>query len=301
VNAVWPGPVAAYLWQAALHSWVMGVIYYTWAHRIGLPSGRTKRRLLATLLVLPLVTPLVPGRTSIAFAERSAWLNSARVLAVPLPFGFHVSDVLLAVAVMTLGLTFWQEVLPALRRTPSEDLGDNAALVIAARRLPGWERIRVGVSASESTIVVTSGVPGRPRLIVSRGALEALAPGSLDAVMRHEHAHWQAGGWYVSHALFAARLVQAANPAALWAFREYCVEQEIGCDATAVAGSDRSVLARVLLRIYEETDRGDVAARSTLRKRVDLLLDDGPEDAALPPLTVAAAAVVMALVLPWIV
>jgi hypothetical protein len=44
-----------------------------------------------------------------------------------------------------------------------------------------------------------------------------------------------------------------------------------------------------------------VAARSALRKRVEVLMNGGPQDNALPAATIAIAAGVMLLVLPWIV
>jgi hypothetical protein len=97
------------------------------------------------------------------------------------------------------------------------------------------------------------------------------------------------------------RLLQCYNPVALWAFREYCSELEIGCDAAAVRGRDPRVLARVLLRLYEATDRRDLPARGALRKRVNVLLAGGPQDHALPPYTVAVAAGALLGVLPWIV
>ena len=86
-------------------------------------------------------------------------------------------------------------------------------------------------------MLATGGRPGRPRLIVSRGALAvADAETSSTRSIAHEHAHWQAGRWWWSHALFAVRLLQCYNPVALWVFREYCLEVEIDCDAIAVAG-----------------------------------------------------------------
>jgi len=68
----WSAPFWSYLWQVALHSSVMGLILYVWAHRVGLPSGRTKRRLLMLLLVLPMLTAAVPGRDSVDFASALA-------------------------------------------------------------------------------------------------------------------------------------------------------------------------------------------------------------------------------------
>ena len=91
------------------------------------------------------------------------------------------------------------------------------------------------------------------------------------------------------------------SPVALWVFREYCIEVEIGCDAAAVHGRDPHQLARILLRIYDATDRRDAAARAAIRKRVDVLLGGGPQDDVLSTSTVATASFVMLLVLPWLV
>ena len=62
---------------------------------------------------------------------------------------------------------------------------------------------------------------------------------ALDMVLAHEHAHWDGGRWLRSHALFIVRMLQCYHPVALWVFREYCIEVEVGCDAVAVAGRDR--------------------------------------------------------------
>jgi len=134
---------------------------------------------------------------------------------------------------------------------------------------------------------------------VARGALASLTTPEFAALMAHEHAHWQAGRWWWSHGLFVVRLLQCYNPVALWVFREHCIESEIECDGAAVAGRDPHVLARVLLRIYNATDRRDVSARAALRKRVDVILAGGPQDAPLPELTVTVASAVMLVVLPW--
>ena len=53
IPAYWYSPLPSYLWQVVLHSWILGMIFYAWAHHVQLPSGRAKRRLLAILLVLP--------------------------------------------------------------------------------------------------------------------------------------------------------------------------------------------------------------------------------------------------------
>jgi len=300
--------VISYLWQVALHSGTMGLILYIWVHRVGLPSGRTRQHLLTLLLVLPMVTAVVPWRSSIEFGERTAWLNSARLLAIPLPFGdgtIRVSHLLAVGAVLTVLLTVWQEIVPALRHV-LQSTGATAGpppddLVAAARSRVGWERCAVRVTDETSIEVATTGRPGRPRLVVSRGALAALSAEELDAVFTHEHAHWQRGRWWRTHVLFVIRLLQSYNPVALWAFREYCIEDELACDAAAVAGRDPRLLARVLLRVYQTTDSRDLAARSALRKRVDVILAGGPADAPPPPLVLPAVSLVMLMVLPWLV
>jgi hypothetical protein len=301
IPAFWSATLPSYLWQVALHSWVMGLVFYVWVHRLELPSGRTKRWLLALLLVLPMVTAAVPGRATVEFGERVAWLNSARLLAVPLPGGFHLYHLMLVLGVMMTALTLWQEALPLRTRPRTTDADVPAEVIATARARRGWDRCRVRLSESDAILLATAGRPGRPTLIVSKGALAQLTPVELEVAIDHEQAHWRHGQWLTSHVLFAVRLLQCYNPAALWVFREYCIEVEIGCDAMAVAGRDPHVLARILLKIYQATDRRDVAALGALRKRVDVLLAGGPDDAALPVITLAAAAIFMLVVLPWIV
>lgn len=284
-----------------VHSSIAGIVFYAWAQRRRLPSGRTKRRLLTVLLVLPLITAAVPGRGSVAFRERLAWLDSRPVLAIPLFWGLRVRDAVVAAAAMMVAVTIGQELLPVLRRRrPLLDAPES--LVQFARRLPGWQECQVMLAPGDEVALATGGRPGRPRLIVSRGALARLPEDQLDIVLRHENAHWQGGRWIRAHVLFLVRLVQCFNPVALLAFREYCLELEIECDAAAVAGRDARLLVRTLLTIYETTAPRDIAARSALRKRADILLGDSPlDDDALPTPTLVAAAGILLVVLPWLV
>lgn len=173
------------------------------------------------------------------FGERVAWLNSARVLAIPLPFGdggIHVAHLLVLGGMLTILLTVWQEIVPALRhviQSAAPSAGPPPGdLVSAAQSRSGWARCEVRVTEGASIEVATTGRPGRPRLIVSRGALAALSADELDTVLTHEHAHWQQGRCWRTHALFVVRLMQSYNPVALWAFREYCIEDEIACDGS---------------------------------------------------------------------
>ena len=290
-----------YFWQVAVHSTVMGFVFYAWVHRVDLPSGRTKRLLLTLLLALPLVTAAIPGRSDLVFAERVAWFNSARLADVPLGAGVHLYHVAWLLGGLLVALAIWQEVLPSFRQPRSATADLPEWLVPQVRDRSGWERCIVVVSPVASIMLATGGRPGRPRLILSRGALASFSAADLSLAIAHEHAHWTHGRWWKSHLLFLARLAQCYHPTALWAFREYCVEEEIACDAVSVAGRDPAPLVRILLRIYQETDPRDVAARSALRKRVDVLMNGGPQDDALPTATIAAAAGVMLVVLPWIV
>ncbi|MBI4268859.1 MAG: hypothetical protein HY615_00870 [Candidatus Rokubacteria bacterium] len=302
IPASWYAPLPSFLWQVALHSSIAGLVLYGWARRRRLPSGRAKRHLLALLLVLPLLTAAVPGRTSVEFRERFAWLDSGRLLAIPLGAGLRVYHLVGLVGLMMVALTVWQELVPALRRPRADDGDAPGRLVELARGLPGWERCDVVLSRSDDILLATGGWPWRRRVIVSRGALARLTDGELAMVLRHENAHWQDGRWARSHALFLARLLQVHSPVALWSFREYCLELEIECDAAAVAGGDTKPLARALLAVYESTARRDVAARAALRRRAEVLLGDSArDDDALPVATIATAAGILLVVLPWIV
>ena len=51
IPAYWYAPLPSFLWQVVLHSSIMGIVFYAWARHVGLPSGRSKRRLLGLWLV----------------------------------------------------------------------------------------------------------------------------------------------------------------------------------------------------------------------------------------------------------
>jgi|GEM_PF-1633690 len=325
--AYWSSSVVAALWQVLLHSALAATVFLLWARRWRMPPGAARRRMLTVILVLPLLTALVPGRGGVEFREGWAWLDSSRLLAIPLGAvrgtEIHVYHGVLAVAGVTVLAALAQELLPTLRRwCDGRDLEQAPEdLARFARELPGWERCRVKVCRDPGLHVETSGRPGKPRLVLSRDVV-ALPAAERALVLRHEHAHWTAGRWWRTHLLFVVRLVQIYNPVALWAFREYGVETEIACDAEAVVGKsgtggsgtsktgegerDRArTLARTLLRFYE--DAAGVATRWTLRRRVDVLLErpaiagQRPEDDELSPETVWIAAAVLLVTLPWFV
>ncbi|UCF66971.1 MAG: hypothetical protein JSV80_14470, partial [Acidobacteriota bacterium] len=62
IPSAWYTYSAAVLWQVFLHSLVTAGIFYFWLRRIGLPSGRTRRWLLGSILILPMLTASLPGR-----------------------------------------------------------------------------------------------------------------------------------------------------------------------------------------------------------------------------------------------
>lgn len=290
----------------ALHSFLAAVVLYAWARHLELPSGRPKRLLLAVVLVVPLATAAMPGRQVPAFREQLAWMDSQRLLQLPaapwLGDELRIVHVMLAVAAITSVVTVAQELLPALGRLKHRGDAVPVELGRLARRLPGWERLRVDVVDEEGPLVATTGVPGRARLLVSPRALQLLDGEELRAVLRHEHAHWIRGRWLLVHLLFAARVVQFYNPVALWVFRHFSLEHEIACDRDAVAGRSPKPLVRALLLFYEATHPRDVATRRALRRRVDALRGRLPvDDRALPLRSVAAAAVLMLVLLPWVV
>lgn len=298
----WYEPLLPYVQQVVVHSVVMGAILFVWVHRLDLPSGAAKRHLLTLLLVVPMFTAAVPGRVSPEFRERLAWLDSGRLTSIPIGADLYVSHVAAAAALLMLCLTLWQEIWPPLRRrhhAPGGPVPERLTAIVRDRA--GWQQCRIAMVDSDSVILATGGWPGRSWLHVSNGALDALSDDELTAVVRHEHAHWRAGRWVTTHLLFVVRLFQCYNPVALWCFRAYCMEVEIACDADAVDRQNRKLLVRPLLRIYESTDRGDTATRGALRRRVSALMSDSVSEEALPPATVAAVAVVMLMVLPWLV
>lgn len=299
-----PTPIlvaAGWLWRVGVHSLIAGILLFAWARHLELPAGRTRRLLLAAVLVVPLVTASLAGRVPMPLPD-GAWFDSARVLALPLGGGLTIAHLAAAAGLLTAAATLLQEIAPSLRRTRPAGGALPLWLGRAARALPGWEACTLHLVAGRRMLVAAGGPPGRPRLDLSPDVLDLLGEDELLAVLRHEHAHHAARRWWALHLLFAARLLQLPNPVALLVFRRTTLELEIACDADAVAGGDPRPLARALLAVYERTDRRDLASRTVLRHRVDVLLGRRPRlDRALPAESLAAAVAVLLVLLPWIV
>lgn len=303
IPTFWYHPVAVYLWGVVVHSAIAGTLFFAWSRRLATPPGAARRVMLVVALLLPLLTAAVPGRADFDFRAESAWLDSARVLALPLAGPVRLWWLVVAVGGLAALATSWQELLEpwllARRRRPGAPLPELASMV---RALPGWQRCTPRALEDAHLVVATTGRPGRMELLVADSVRQRLAADELAAVIRHEHAHWRRGRWWWTHLLFLARLLQLHNPVALWLFREWVVELEIQCDRDAVAGQDPRPLARALLAVYLATDPRDVAARATLRRRVDLLLGRHPPAGSEPGWVVLVTAVLLlALGLPWIV
>ncbi|MFP3939334.1 MAG: M56 family metallopeptidase [Thermoanaerobaculia bacterium] len=315
----WTSWGAAWLWRVALHSFVAGAVLYAWARHLDLPSGRTRRLLLAAVLVLPLATALITflleGWGDGPPGPGGPWFDSARVLAIPLGLGLgsgplgpdadlRLAHLAVAAGAVTAAAALAQEVGPALVRARRSGAAIPLWLARESHALPGWERCAIQLVDAGPLLVATGGLPGgRPRLLLSPDVLQRLTREELRAVLRHENAHHRPRRWWAIHALFAARLVQLANPVALWAFRAYTVELELACDAEAAGGGarERRALARALLAVYEATDRTDRATREALKLRVDALLGKKPvADGALPAPSLAAAVGALLLLLPWL-
>lgn len=291
-----PGLIVDYLWRVAVHSFVVGLVLYTWARHLRLPPGPIRRRMLSVVLLLPLLTAAVAGLFE---GAAEVWFDSGRLLAIPITDGVRGWHLAASIGLLTLGVSLWQEVIPMFRRSEpsSRPLPPEVARRLGS--LAGWQGSVELISDSDIMAAVSMG--DGPRLLLSERLTERLDDASLDAVVRHELAHQRRRLWADQHLLFFARLLQLHNPVALWAFREYCVEVELACDAEAVDGGSTKPLARALLAVYEETDRRDFSSRSVLRQRIDVLLGRVEADGDLPLGSLVLATLVLALLLPWIV
>lgn len=293
------GLVGVYLWRVAVHSFVAGLLLYAWARHLRLPPGATRRRMLTVVLLLPLPTAAVAGRFDLGLGDGGVWMDSGRLLTIPIADGVRGWHLAASIGLVTLGVSLWQEVIPIFRRAEPHSRSLPPELTSRLESLTGWEGSVELIGDSDIMAAVSRG-GDRPRLLLSERLTKRLDDEALNAVIRHELAHQRRRLWADQHLLFFARLVQLHNPVALWAFREYCVEVELACDAEAVLGGSPKPLARALLAVYKDTDRRDYGSRSVLRQRIDVLLGRVEGDGDLPLASLVFAVLALALLLPWI-
>ena len=292
---------ATWLWQVALHSFLMGLVFFAWTRSQALAPGRSRRWLLSMILVFPLATASIALLRRLA-APDTAWFDSFRVLNLPLIGGIAVVHLVVVFAVATALTTLFQEVIPAFFTPAATDHDVPAALLDLARSQPGWENVEV-IMIDDHLAVATGGSPARPKLYLSVSLAESLGTDELRAVVRHEHAHLVPSRWWAVHLLYVARMIQIANPFAMWVSREYAVETEIACDAEAVQG-DPQPLARVLFAIYEAIGGYDTPRRRVLQRRIDILLGRSTEShrlAQLPSTSLLLAGALVAVLLTWVI
>lgn len=297
----WLNAGATWLWLVALHSFLMGLVFFAWTRVEALAPGRSRRWLLAMILVLPPVT------SSLALLRRmlepaTAWFDSQRLLNLDVFAGFEMTQVALAIGGVTLMMTVLQEIVPVLFPPVRSEHPAPETLVEVARSQQGWHGIEV-VMIDDSLAAATGGTPWRPKIFLSVNLAESFDEDEIRAVVRHEHAHMSPRRWWTVHLLFVVRMLQAHNPVAMWVSREYAVETEIECDRLA-AGDDPRVLARVLFAIWGEVGSRDWVRRRVLQRRIDVLLGRSPEShrvARLPSTSLLISGFVMALLLPWII
>lgn len=291
---------ATWLWQVALHSFLVGLVFFAWTRVQALAPGRSRRWLLSMILIIPLLTAPVALLRRLG-APESAWFDSGRVLRFPLFGEVLVLHVALAIGLITALMTLFQEVIPAFFTPERSDREVPAVLLEAARAERGWENVEV-IMIDDHLAAATGGTPGRPRLYLSSSLAESLSPGELRAVVRHEHSHLIPARWWSVHLLYLARLVQMANPVAMWVSREFAVETEIACDAEAIDDDPRP-LARVLFAIYEAVGGYDASRRRVLQRRIDILMGRSFEShrlAQLPSVSLLLAGAVVAVLLTWV-
>jgi Zn-dependent protease with chaperone function len=246
------GLVAAGMVEALIRLW-----------RVEVPEQALQLRRLA--LVLPLLVPAVarlpaalglPLPVPILFDVRR-WLHLA------LPGGARLGVVAAAVAVVSAALFTFQELLPALIRSPWTTRGArryregelaalDAALAAVAPAFGG--RIPPVWMAEEGGPMACVAGPWRPRLLISRRLVAILAPGELRAALAHEAAHTLRDDLRTGWAWFGLRAIQCFSPAALLEFRWTLRDQERACDRVAAARTgEPAALASALHKVHAAT------------------------------------------------
>ena len=290
------GATLALAWWFALNLAATGIVVCLAPRMIGgKPAGSPSFRLGVRLF---------PAALSIAFVALvflpSYWKYEPREMLE----GFDVSLTALAILGVALlataaarGVLAWQR---ASRRTASW-LRLARPLPLQSTAMPAYE---IDVDAPIMALV---GVL-RPRLLITRGVLNALTGEELAAGVAHEIGHWRAGDNLMRLAMRAAPDLLCATAAARAVEARWASASEHAADRLA-CGDDRArcALASALVKVARLTppmtplaepistlvDGGDIASR------VRRLLEDGeprtPRRGVTPPgLALALSALVLA-------
>lgn len=231
------------------------------------PGFRIRMRLLVLLVPLvlyPALVVLAPFRQEPHFAERWAvfsvqrW-SSVEALGVGLERIWLGLCVAAGVGLLLLDLVPYvrrrgrRRTLAQASRPAPPELMDQVRATAARLRVPVPPTALVDVPA---VVLFCTGVR-RPRLLVSRGALEAFDPEELDAAIAHELAHIVRADVLASWGLFTARILQAFNPPVHLVVHALARDLERRADDDA-AGEEkpRLALGSALLKTWRSGQRG---------------------------------------------
>lgn len=256
------------------------------------PSPEVVARWLSAGLVLPIVVTLSralwPLDPMMRWVRVDRWVLAVQEASVPWGLGLWV------LCIGTTLLFVVQEVLPALssrgayqRWAQDQDARlDRVAdavktAFVAAGALRHPDGVLVRRLDTDEPAAMLLGLR-RPRVLVSRGLMEAVDDDVLAAVVAHELSHLSRGGNRRLLLIWVLRALQAPSPAALIIFRALVETEELACDALAVRVlGNPAALASALLQTRRPQGpaqgsldtvrrRGEVAfARRRIRRLLD--------------------------------
>lgn len=258
------GELADLVAQAIFHSFLAALVVEALLRlwRVSWPPSRVTFRLLPLLLplvTLPFFFTLAPERTSVEFRETWAVFAGRRWADVRV-LGVGLYGVWIAVLAGTGVLLFLRDVVPLAR----EALGPRPPAPMAAAPAPREVTTVVEELAALAgvrpppALLVERAAPlimcagaRRPRLIVSRTALEALDAEELRSALAHEIAHIARRDPVASWLLMVGRAVMFFNPVFQVTARLASRETEWRADSDAVAlTGERLALASSILKLY---------------------------------------------------
>jgi Zn-dependent protease with chaperone function len=259
--------------QGLFHSLVASLFIEALVRSWGVrhPAQRAALRRVAMaypLLVFPALVLLFPGRADEAF--RDAALVSGRrwsdvsFLGIELYHLFIGTLAALGLALLALDLATLVRTLRRGRPTPAPPGPSHAAAIEAALAplAPVADRPPVVYLDRTPPSLFCAGVR-RPAIFVSRGAVDLLDPGELQAALAHELAHLHRHDPVRSWLVLGLRCAMGWNPTFQVLARAMARDAERLADERGVeAGADRLALASALLKLHRAT--GGVEGRRTL-------------------------------------